>query len=206
VLDGDYTAVNLAHVPMQSWFANGDPQVQLVRQARRLDALMALVPGADHRLVEVASNLHRWDTLDEFIVCEWFAMQSLALPRGGELRVDRSGKYLALELTVAATDRFARLYHDARPERFSLTRTSNLVEARLSAAEAGLDPTRVPFEVLVDTADGAADRIVISGFTRAPGAALRDGVAVTQGFSYDGGMQVLTIEDPDGGTHLWSFQ
>lgn len=206
VLDGEHTAVNLAHVPMQSWFANGDPQVQLVRQARRLDSLMALVPGADHTLVGVPGSLHRWDTLDEFLVCEWFATQSLALPRGGELRVDRSGKYLALELTVAATDRFARLYHDARPERFSLTRTSNLVEARLSAAEAGLDPTRVPFEVLVDTADGVADRIVITGFTRAPGTVLRDGVAATQGFSYDGGMQVLTIEDPDGGTHLWSFQ
>jgi dienelactone hydrolase len=206
VLDGDHTAVNLAHVPMQSWFATGDPQVQLVRQARRFDELMGRVPSAAHSVVEVPGTQHLWDTLDEFLVCEWFATQSLALSRGGELRIDRSGKFLALELTVAATDRFARLFHDARPERFSLTRTTNLVEARLDAVEAGLDPTRVPFEVLVDTADGAPDRVVITGFTRAPGAVLRDGVAATQGFNYDGGTQVLTVEDPDGGTHLWSFQ
>lgn len=206
VLDGDHNVVNLAHVPMQSWFSTGDPQVQLVRQARRLDQLLALVPRANHSVVAVPGSVHRWDTLDEFLVCEWFAMQSLAQPRGGELRVDRSGKYLALELTVAATDRFARLFHDALPGRFSLTRTANLVEARMDAAEAGLDPTRVPFEVLVDTADGAPDRVVITGFTRAPGAVLRDGVLATQGFHYDAGLQVLTIEDPDGGTHLWSLQ
>jgi dienelactone hydrolase len=206
VLDGDYKAVNLAHVPMQSWFAIGDPQVQLVRQARRLDSLMSRVPRARHSLVEVPGRTHRWDTLDELLVCEWFAQQALELPRGGELRIDRSGKHLALELTVAATDRFARLFHDARPERFSLTRTTNLVEARLNAVEAGLDPTRVPFEVLLDTADGAPDRVVITGFTRAPGAVLRDGVVATQGFNHDSGTQVLTIEDTDGGTHLWSFQ
>jgi pimeloyl-ACP methyl ester carboxylesterase len=206
VLDGDHTAVNLAHVPMQSWFATGDPQAHLVRQARRFDELMSRVPSASHSIVAVAGNEHRWETLDEFLVCEWFATQSLTLPRGGELRIDRSGKYLALELTVAATDRFTRLFHDARPERFSLTRTSNLVEARLDAVEAGLDPTRVPFEVLVDTADGVPDRVVITGFTRTPGSVLRDGVATAQGFSYDGGTQVLTVEDPDGGTHLWSFQ
>ena len=206
VLDGDHTAVNLAHVPMQSWFASGDPQAHLVRQARQLDALMERVPRATHSIVEVPGTLHRWDTLDEFLVCEWFAQQSLALPRGGELRVDRSGKYLALELTVAATDRFTRLFHDARPERFSLTRTTNLVEARMDATEAGLDPLRVPFEVLVDTADGVPDRVVITGFTRTPGNVLRDGVVAAQGYSYDSGMQVLTLEDPDGGTHLWSFQ
>jgi dienelactone hydrolase len=206
VLDGHHTAVNLAHVPLQSWFASGDSQLHLVRQARRLDELMALVPGASHSIVAVPGTQHRWDTLDEFVVCEWFAAQSLALPRGGELRIDRDGKYLALDLTVGATDRFARLFHDARPERFSLTRTENLVEARTNAAEAGLDPTRVPFEVLVDTADGDADRVVITGFTRTPGTVLRDGVVAVTGYSYDGGTQTLTVEDPDGDTHLWSFQ
>ncbi len=64
----------------------------------------------------------------------------------------------------------------------------------------------MPFEVLIDTADGVSDRVVITGFTRTPGNVLRDGVVATQGFSYDSGTQVLTLEDPDGGTHLWSFQ
>lgn len=205
-LGGDHVAVNLAHVPIQSWFAVGDPQAHLVRQARRLGELLDLVPGSAHTIVEVPGNLHRWDTLDEYLVCEWFAQRTLSVPSGGELRVDRSGRYHGLELTVGATDRFARLFFDMRADRLSLTRTENVVEVEMSAPAIGLDPASLPFEVLVETADGTPDRIVIRDFTRAPTTVLRNGVTVLQGFTYDGGQQILTLEGPDGGTHLWSVQ
>lgn len=203
---GYHAIVNLAHAPMQSWFATLDPQAHLVAQARRLDELLALVPGAQHTLVPVVSSAHRWDTLDETIICDWFAAHSLTFPIGGELLVDKSGRYLAFDLTVAATDRFTHLFHDARPTRFSLTETSNLVELVVHAPDVGLVPLSVPFEVLVDTADGAPDRVVITGFDRAPGTVERDGVATATWWSYDGPTQTLVIEDPDGETHLWSIR
>ncbi len=205
VLGGAHVGVNLAHVPLQSWVAVDDPQAHLVRQARRFHELMALVPGARHELIEQPGNSHRWDTLDEFLVCEWFAAQTLVVPRRGELRVDRSAKYHALEVTVASTERFARLFHDARPERFSVTQTDNVVEVRVAAAEAGLDPTAAPFEVLVDSAVGAPARVVITGFNRAPASVTRDGVATSTGFVYDAGSQTLTVEEGAVGTHLYRF-
>lgn len=206
VLGGDHVAVNLAHVPIQSWFATGDPQAHLVAQARRLDELFGLLPGTNHTLVPVNGDQHVWDTLDEVAVCNWFATHSLALPRGGELRVDRSAKFLHFDLTVAATDRFAHLFHDARPERLSVTETENLVEVRTAAAEAGLDPAQVPFELLIDAAAGAPPRVVITGFTRAPSAARRDGDVAVTGWAYDALNQVLTIDELDGATHLWRFE
>jgi len=205
VLGGAHVGVNLAHVPLQSWVAVDDPQAHLVRQARRFYELMALVPGARHELFERPGNSHRWDTLDEFLVCEWFAAQSLTVPRRGELRVDRSAKFHALEVTVASTERLARLFHDARAERFSLTQTDNVVEVRVNAAEGGLDPARVPFEVLVDSAAGAPARVVITGFTRTPAGVTRDGASTTTGFVYDAGSQTLTVEESAAGTHLYRF-
>ncbi|MEZ6017300.1 MAG: hypothetical protein R3F49_19460 [Planctomycetota bacterium] len=204
ILGGDHTAVNLAHLPIQSWYAVNDPQAHLVAQAQRLDELLALIPGASHTLFPRPGNTHRWDTLDETAVCDWFAAQVYTQPQRGELRIDQGGRFFALDLTVGATDRFAHLFHDARPERFSITQSSNIDEVRVEATEAGLDPSRNPFELLVDTADGLPDSIVITGFTRTPGTVTRDGVATAQGWTYSAG--TLTVQDPDGGTHLWSIE
>jgi len=205
-LRGEHTAVNLAHIPIQSWFATGDPQAHLVAQARQLDVLFSRLPGAKHQLVPVSGTQHTWATLDEQAICDWFDLQRLARVKGGELRLDRSGKYHSLNVTVGQIDRFAHLFHDARPERLSITRSVNVEEVRVAAAEAGLDPGRVPFEVLVNTTDGSPDRVLITGFTRAPGAVLRDGAPAVSGWTYNGGSQTLTVEAPDGRTHLWSVQ
>ena len=75
-----------------------------------------------------------------------------------------------------------------------------------TVSRSGLDPALIPFEVLVNTADASPDRVVITGFTRAPGAVLRDGAPAASGWTYDGGSQTLTVEAPDGRTHLWSVQ
>lgn len=199
-------AVNLAHVPVQTWYATNDPVDYLLPQSVALDGYLAGI-GADHTLLVIPWVAHNWWILKETAVCNWLDAQVLTIPDGGSALVDRDGPYHWFTLAQDAGGSFTTFdwQVDTAGNGLELTQTTNLARATLRTVEAGLDPAEA-LQVTLEAADGAADTVELGGYGVAPSAVLRDGVVDGGVWNWLPGVGAVELVEADPGSHVWTIQ
>jgi predicted esterase len=203
-------ARNLAHVPIYMLRAEFDPLVDLAEQHDRLYTILAgqgRTPGPSFANEIVSSvNVHKWSTLDAAKVCDWLSQFTLDLPSSGRTLALKEGTHFHFFVDQQVVGDLTPITWevDAVANRFVLSETANLNALYLDTSGAGLSTTKVLY-VSMSTADGAADRIGLRGYSKLPAGVMRDGVIVDASYwSYDSNAKMVVLTETDGGgTHNW---
>jgi acetyl esterase/lipase len=203
-------ARNLAHVPIYMLRAEFDPLVDLAEQHDRLYAILAGQgrppgPAFTHEIVP-SVDVHKWSTLDAAKACDWMAQFTLDLPSSGRTLAIKEGTHFHFFVDQQVVGGLTPITWevDTVANRFVLSETENLNGIYLDTAGAGLSTSKVLY-VTLSTADGAADRVGLRGFAKAPAGVMRDGVIVDGSYwSYDSNAKMVVLTETDGaGTHDW---
>ena len=204
-------ARNLMHVPFYLTRASVDLIWYLPRQNDQLDLhLQALgkQPGAGYEYVVVPFTGHTWAMLNFTQVCDWLALYSLQLPLSGDTLADQDGNYFHFAVQQDQVEVFTPFSWeiDLANNRLHISQTGNLARLRVDTLSAQLDPAAV-LTLVLSTADGLGDEVVLCDLTQAPGQVLRDNVPAPAGsWSYSALADELTIIESDGAAqHTWSI-
>ncbi|MBI5364796.1 MAG: hypothetical protein HZA53_16590 [Planctomycetes bacterium] len=193
---------NLAHVPVLDWLAAGDPLVYLYEQTDEFHKHIQH-QNTQNTLVIAPGTVHSWNTLDETAVCNWLSQFTLQLPTEGSLLADDDGTWLRFQVAQDAGGDFTPFTWKsiAATNRFELTATRNL--RRLTVDTQGLGLTTASTLTLqLSTADATGDELLLTGFTQAPSAILRDGQPASG--VHDPVLHTLRLVETDAATHAWT--
>lgn len=220
---GRNLAVNLEHVPTQSWYGIEDPLTYLVDQTIQLDAFMQLLPNADHMLMPTTVTQecllgpalgHCWETLDAQMACDWLELQTLEnAPLEGEYLIDRDGRWGVFDVVCEQPGQFSSFEYSFLPAfgRARIEATDNIAEISLDLSRVGLDTTQA-VEVTLGSNDASLDRLILRGMASAPQLVRRDGqtivedcsgMGITPGWCYDAASQTVTIFDAPSVPAVW---
>ena len=209
----DDLARNLMHVPLKITRAWVDPIGYVNDQCDALDQHMrnlgkVVGPEYSYELVPRGQQIsaHSWSILPFGDVCDWLEQHTLQLPTEASTLADRDAKYFHFYVQQEASGAFTPFDWkiDIANNGLELTQTSNLARATVETLDAGLDPL-APIAVVVDTADGNADEIVLTRIASLPASVLLDGNANFANWAYDPVAQKLSLTAPDGGAHTWQI-
>lgn len=195
-------AWNLSHIPIQTWYAIDDPLQYLVEQNQMLHAFLSGLGGV-HILNAVPGVEHTWDTLDETQACNFLAQHTLATPNSAYTVADRDGTFFQFDVEQDQAGDFSPFEWSAIPAQNTLIidKTSNIRRITVDTAPLGLDPNQ-PMTIILGTADGQPDEIILSGYTQSPMNVTRNGVPNTS-WVYDSAMGTLEIHEINTGYHTW---
>lgn len=199
-------ARNLTHIPMQTWMAQFDPLSELVLQNNAFAAHMTL-RGADHVQVLVPFNNHAWSTLDFTAACDFLAQHTLTLPPSAETLADGNRRYFHFDVVQNSQDQFSPFQWavDEVLNTCAILGTENIASIGIDTVSANLDTSPgATLTLTLDTSDGLGDVIRISNVTSMPATILRDALPSVS-FSYDAVGHELTIQELDGGPHVWGI-
>lgn len=203
VLPGTDMSRNLAHVPVLNWAAAGEPLQYLYEQTDELHKLIR-TRNTFNTLVIVPGQNHTWNTLDETAVCDWLQQFQLQLPSSGSTLADADGVWFRFQVEQDQAGDFTPFTWKVfgANNRFELSATRNLERLRVDCDQAGLLTTR-PLTVVLASADGTGDELVLEDYAVAPSNVLRDGAPAS--FNYDTTSRRLTLFETDGATHTWTI-
>lgn len=203
---------NLSHVPLKSLRASNDPLVGLAAQCDRLNAhLLTLgrVPGPSYSYDIVPANEHSWDTLDGKAACDWLAQFSLNLPTSQRTIAATTGYYFNFMVMQTDPKLLTPFTWEIDPiaNELRLSETANMSMLIVQTAKAGLS-TSQPVRVVMSTADGMDNQVLLTGFPVQPASVSRDGVvlpATYWAYNQSGGVVTLTEWDGDS-VHTFTVQ
>lgn len=203
---------NLSHVPLKSIRGSNDPLVGLMTQCDRLDAHLqsiGRVPGPSYSYEVVPTNVHDWDTLDEKSACDWLSQFSLNLPTSQRTIAATSGYYYNFLVTQSDPKLLTPFTWEIDPiaNELRLSETANMSQLIVQVAKAGLS-TSQPVRVVMSTADGLVNQVLLTGFASQPASVSRDGMVLpTTHWSYSPGAGAVTLTEWDGSSvHTYVVQ
>jgi pimeloyl-ACP methyl ester carboxylesterase len=221
LLDGQHMAINLAHVPTQTWYNASDSLGYLVEQSIELDGYLQSLPGANHESVRVASSSacgssqHCWGSLDQALACDWLEQQTLdSAPQFGSILADRSGRWEYFDLAQVLEGEFSRLAFevDVVSNALWLSAPSNMASVTGSMSRLTLDSAQ-PLKLTLDDFGGTSTGFVIDNVATAPASVIREGAvladdcsggaATASSWCYDPAAQTLTLLEADPGAVTW---
>jgi hypothetical protein len=191
-------------VPIRSWLASNDPQPYLPQQTLAFGAHVQSMNAAN-QLTVVSSSIHDWSTLDETVLCDWFAGFSLQQPKSGTLLADEDGAWLRFLIEQSQPGAFTAIDWsvDDLQNRIVLGSTRNLAKVSIDALGLGLAYQGSLF-VDLSSVDGTGDQVRLLEVPHAPIAVLRNGQPASA--TYDVSAQSLSIDEAGGsGTQHWTF-
>ncbi len=208
--NGEHMAVNLAHVPTQTWYNASDSLGYLVEQSLQLDGYLQSLPGANHELVSVATShdpdcattQHCWGSLDQAQACDWLEQHSLnAFPASGSILADRDGRWEYFELRQAQSGRFSRLSYevDVPGNSMTLSAPANLASLGMSLANVSLDAGSA-IKLNLMGFDGSSTLVVIEDVPTPPLSVIRDGNTLAEDCAGQTSMVSTWCHDPVLGT------
>jgi len=204
VVDAEHDlARNLVHVPILAVRAGADPLTYALVQNEVFEAHFAGLGGELTADVTPGLAEHSWNTLDAVAALDWLAGHRLELPDAASTLADRDGRFFAFDVEQDAPQSFTPFDWSVsqRDNRLALTATSNLARIAFDPRELGLSLER-PLEIVLATADGSSDEVVLEGMPAQPTSVARDG-STTSAWSHDGAAQTLSLGESDGGMHTW---
>jgi hypothetical protein len=202
VQSGSDMARNLRHVPIHDWLASNDPQQYLPQQSLAFDAHVHPMHPANTMTV-VQDGVHDWSSLDETVLCDWFASFTLAQPTSGTLLADQSGAWHRFMIDQDQSGAFTSVDWSAiaAQNRIDLAGTSNLAKIAIAAQPLGL-VYQGSLAIDVSSADGTGDQVQLREVSFGPNAAYRNGVPAST--TYDPATKTLQFDEPGGaGTAHW---
>jgi pimeloyl-ACP methyl ester carboxylesterase len=203
-------ARNLVGLPMFTFAAKSDPLQHLVRETRIFTRWMWRLGGTPRMKLENGA-LHSWDTLDEWSACQFLSQHTLDdSPQGTHsLLADRDAGYYCFQVEQDAPNAFTpfRWNLDESLNRLVLDQTENLARLTVDTAAAGLD-TGVAVKVILGTADGLPEEVVLDGYATPPTDVLRNGVSAPLGsWSYDALSGTVSIIETNAAAYpLWRIE
>ena len=216
VTPGNDMARNLAHVPLYSWVAAGDPVTYLITQVLTFQKhVQDLNPANELRIV--AGNQHTWATMGDVEACDWLARFQLRLPTqsvsgqppameaGVRTLADRDGRFFLFDVQQSAVGAFTPFgwRTDSGANRLWIYETSNLHSIAVDATELGLRYAGTLY-VMLWSEDAQGDRLELREVPAAPQQVWRDGVPAS--FGWDPIGNVLTIQETASKPHFWWLQ
>jgi pimeloyl-ACP methyl ester carboxylesterase len=195
-------AWNLAHIPIETWYAIDDPLVYLVEENLMLHAFLNGLGGV-HILNPVLGAEHTWDSIDETQACNFLQQHTLAMPTSGYTVADRDGTYFQFEVEQDQAGDFSPMDWSVVSSQNTLIidKTRNIRRITVDTTTLGLDSTQ-PLTVILGTADGQPDEIILGGYTQSPQNVTRNGVPNTS-WVYDSSAGTLEIHEINTGYHTW---
>jgi pimeloyl-ACP methyl ester carboxylesterase len=209
----DDLARNLMHVPLRITRAWMDPIGYVNDQCDAFDQHMrnlgkVVGPEYSYEFVPRGQQIteHSWSILPFEDVCDWLAQHTLQLPTEARTLADRDAKYFHFYVQQDASGAFTPFDWkvDLANNGLEFKQTRNLSRATVETLDAGLDP-QAPISLIVDTADGNADEIVLTRIASWPASVLLDGNSNSLNWAYDPVSQKLSLTAPDGGAHTWQI-
>lgn len=203
-------ARNLVGLPIFTFSAVNDPLQHLVRETRILTRWLWRLGGTP-RLKEAQGALHTWDSLDEWAACQFLSQHTLDdSPLGTHsLLADRDATYYCFQVEQDVPNAFTpfRWNLDATLNRLILDQTENLARLTVDTAAAGLDTNNV-VKVMLGTADGLPEEVVLDGYSVAPTDVLRNGLSMPLGsWNFDAQTGTVTIIETNATAYpLWRIE
>lgn len=221
--DGRHMALNLAHVPTQTWYNASDEEAHLVEQCIQLDAYFQTLPGGSHELFGVPSSTapgcgtrqHCWGTLDQAMACDWLGQQTLnSTPQQGSILADRSARWEYFDLVQTETEAFSQISYeiDVAGSSMTLSGTENLAVVTTTLGRLGIDPSS-PLKLGLTGFDGTSTLMVFNNVPLPPQMVVREGVLLVEDCSgvtstmsswcYDPVAETLTISEVENAVASW---
>lgn len=220
---GRHMALNLEHVPVQTWFNSLDNFTYLQAQAQTLHGFISALPAGDHELVTVPGGVpncvgqHCWDTLDIAAACQWLSAQSLeANPAAGTVLADRDARWGRFDVAQRLQGAFTEFEYTVNPSAnlLAITDTGNALSVSVRVQKLGLDPSQ-PLFVSTTRMENQGNAIVLRGYTAAPTTVTRNGIFLgptcgdppaTVGWCYDAQAGTVTIDESSNLSATWRIQ
>ncbi|MEM8710623.1 MAG: hypothetical protein AAGG01_06700 [Planctomycetota bacterium] len=220
---GRHMGLNLANVPVQSWFNTGDSLVYLREQTQAFHDYMESLQGTNVELRQVApfggcDNQHCWDTLDRTQALNWLAQFTLdRSPLVGTVLVDRPTRWGAWDVFQAIEGSFTEFDYEVDPGQnlLALNEPSNLAGASASIQRLGLRSDMDLSIRFTAASTGGAARIRLEGWLGAPAVVTRNGITQVDacplggglpGWCYDGQSGTIEIVETTTSSAFWEIR
>ena len=220
---GRHMALNLEHVPVQTWFNSSDKFDYLLAQAQAFGSFMTSLPAGNHQLVTVPGGVpncidqHCWATLDIPAACQWLSTQSLETdPAAGTVLADRDARWGRFDVEQRQPGSFTEFNYTVNTgaNLVAITDTENARAVGIRVQKLGLDPAQ-PLFVSMTRMESQGNGIVLRGFSSAPTTVTRNGVffgatcggaASSIGWCYDAQAGSVTIRESSNLSATWRVQ
>lgn len=201
IVPGTDMARNLKHVPTLVWLASDDPFTLMVDQTMAFFGHIQTLNAANI-LTLAPSTFHTWLSLNESLVCDYFAQFTLELPTSGNVLADENGVFLRFQIeqdTAFHLTPFTWSVNTVQNQ-LNINQTTNLRRIAVNALELGLQYSQ-NLKINVFTSDGTGDEILLREIPAAPNSLFRDGQPATG--TYDVESRTLLIQETDANPHQW---
>ncbi len=194
VFNSNDMARNLVGTPIRNVVATNDPLPHLHEATENLhNHLVAL--GSTSELIEVFSNEHTWDNLDERETLDWLQQWTLAKPTSGRVLADREVNWHGYTIEQQSNHLFTPFEWavDVAQNSIELTKSQNLVSWTVSLPDMGLSGT--PGTVLrieSQAADASQDTVHLIGLNGPPLNVTINGTS-SSNFVWNSSTKVLSI-------------
>ena len=220
---GRHMALNLEHVPVQSWVNSADFFTYLQSQTQVFDGFITGLSAGSHQLVTVAGgvpdciNQHCWATLDIPAACQWLSTQSLERnPAAGRVLADRDARWGRFDVEQRQPGSFTEFNFsvDVGSNLVSITDTENASKVGANVSRLGLS-TAQPVFVSTTRMESQGNEIELTGFSGPPITVTRNGVftgptcggaASSLGWCYDAQAGSVTIRESSNLSATWRIQ
>ncbi|MFN0242660.1 MAG: hypothetical protein ACKVWV_07175 [Planctomycetota bacterium] len=201
IVPGTDMARNLKHIPTLVWLANDDPFALMVEQTMTFFGHIQTLNPANI-LTLAPSTFHTWLSLNESLVCDYFAQFTLQLPTSGSVLADENGVFLRFQIQQDAAFHLTPFTWSVNTvqNQLNINQTQNLSRISVNATELGLQYSQ-SLKINVFTSDGTGDEILLREVPAAPNTVLRDGQPASS--TYDVESRTLLIQETDANPHQW---
>lgn len=176
---------NLAETPIRHYLGTADPNPGLVLATETANAWLATVLGFSSTLIPVVGAMHNWNTIQTTDALDFLQGKTLQTPTTGQHRVlaDREGNWSHFYVYQDAGGAFTPFRWEHIPAgpgsaKLILDETKNLEQLVVSTQTLVIN-TANPLDVVMGSADGSAERTLLTGYATQPGSVTRAGVQIT---------------------------
>jgi len=195
-------ARNLKYMPIKVFRVSNDPLAYLKVQCD-VFANYLTNRGFVHTYEIVDGHTHLWAHLSERKSLVWLSKKKLTLPSAGRVLAHQDGRFFFFTVDQIAAETFSPFDWTitASLNKLRVWRTGNLTSLTFDTVEAGLDPSQM-LTIDMATGDGVPVTYVLRDIAATPTTVERDSVPTTA-YLYDPVEKTLTLQETDGGNHLW---
>jgi poly(3-hydroxybutyrate) depolymerase len=191
---------NLVHAPIYHFAALNDPVPYLVNETEK-NHEQALLHGGDTTLVISDDSVHKWSTLDEAVILDWFEPKTHQVPSDDvftRVLADRTGHWYGIHVRGVSATAFTpfRWKTMLSLNRMVIDEVENADRVSFDPSEHGLDKGSA-VELLFQNVDGLAVDLVLEGYSQAPSDVWRGGGS-TGSWSYDPVAETVTLFETNG--------